>query len=178
MAWNSDPTCRITLHFRDDDGANSQHIINVPANDFAVAGFFATAYASLFPPLSNCALWKVTLSLRYLDTADPPAVSGSTINRRSVFVFGTEAGERLTSSLPGVGSGIVLEPPDTYAGVGLDTTGNVAVAALVSAYTTGLGGVQPCAPWGPGMPAGDFTWPGSDIVELLGAYWGYERAGR
>lgn len=177
MAWNPDSTCRITLHFLDDDGASSQHIINVPAHALAVAGSFATAYASLFPPVSNCALQKVSISLRFLDTTDPVGAVGSSINRRSVFTFGTAAGERLTATVPGLVESLVLAPPDPYAGVGLDTS-NVVIAALAAAYTTGLGGVQPCAPWGPGVPSGDFVWPGSDLTELLSAYWGYERAGR
>jgi hypothetical protein len=177
VAWQPDPTVRITLHFRDDDGADSQHIINVAASALPVAGGFATAYANLFPPVSNCALWKVTVHLRYLDNADPVGAAGSSINQRSVLVFGTAAAERLSVSIPGLETALLLAPPDPYAGVGLDTS-NPAIAALVAAHVTGLGGVAPCAPWGPGVPAGDFTWPGSDLVELLTAYWGYQRAWR
>lgn len=175
MAWQPDPTVRITLHFRDDDGANSQHIINVAASALPVAGGFATAYAALFQPISNCALWKVTVHLRYLDDTDPTGAAGSSNHQRSVFVFGTAAAERFTVSIPGLEEAMLLAPPDPYAGVGLDAS-NPAIAALVAAHVTGLGGVQPCAPWGPGVPSGDFTWPGSDLVELLSAYWGYERA--
>jgi hypothetical protein len=122
-------------------------------------------------------LWKVTVHLRYLDTSDPTGAAGSTINQRSVLVFGTAAAERFTVSIPGLEAGLLLAPPDPYAGVGLDTS-NPAIAALVAAHVTGLGEVQPCAPWGPGEASGDFTWPGSDLVELLTAYWGYQRAWR
>lgn len=177
MAWQPDPTVRITLYFRDDDGASSQHIMNVAASALAGAGAFAASYAALFPPVSNCALWKVQVSLRYLDNTDPAGAAGSNINRRSVFMFGTADEERFTVSIPGLVEALILTPPDPYAGVGLDIS-NPAIAALAAAYITGLGGVQPCAPWGPGVPAGEFDWPGSDLVELLSAYWGYERAGR
>lgn len=174
MAWQADPTLRITLYFRDDDGAGAQHIINVDAGRLPVAGSFATAYADLFAPLSSCALWKVQVSLRYLDNTDPAGAIDSSIDRRSVFVFGTADDERLTVSIPGLDESLILAPPHPYAGVGLDLA-NPAIAALVAAHTTGLGGVEPCAPWGPGAPAGEFNWPGSDLVEVLSAYWGYER---
>jgi hypothetical protein len=202
VGWNADPTVRITLHFRDDDGASSTHIINVAAAALPVAGAFATAYAALFTPLSSCALWKISISLRYLNDTDPVAAAGTDRNRRSVFLFGLADGGRYALSLPGVASAKLLQPPDPYAWVGLNTA-DPDIAALVAAMTTGIGGTAPCAPWDslggswggwngsggsygggsaggsfPTIAVGDFTWVGVTITELLTAYWGYEREGR
>jgi len=206
VAWAADPTARITLHFRDDDGASSTHIINVAADALPVAGAFAAAYAALFAPLTSCALYKVGISLRYLDDTDPLPPADTDTNRRSVFVF-QSIGRPYVLSLPGVVGSKLAQPPDPYAYVGLDTA-DVAIAALVSAMITGIGGVEPCAPWVPtldDMGGGggswgggggggswgggetvseplpepeDYTWSGSDLRALLAAYWGYERAGR
>ena len=208
MGWVADPTVRITLHFRDDDGASSTHIINVAADALPVAGAFAAAYAALFAPLTSCALYKVGISLRYLVDPAPVAVPGADTNthRRSVFVF-QSIGSPYVLSLPGVIGAKLVQPPDPYAYVGLNTA-DPAIAALVSAMVTGIGGVEPCAPWAPTLIGGgggggswgggggggswgggggtgasgpepeDYTWSGSDLTALLAAYWGYERAGR
>ena len=170
MAWQSDPTVRITLHFRDDDGASSQHIIHVPASALAVAGDFAAAYAALFAPVSNCALWKVGISLRYMDNADPVATAGSSQTRRSIFVFGTLDGGRYTLSLPGVVAAKLLQPPDPYAWVGFDLA-DPDIAALVAAMTTGIDGTAPCAPWTPdplGWNSSGGSWGGGGS----GGSWG------
>jgi hypothetical protein len=150
--------------------------MNVAASALPVAGAFATAYAELFRPLSDCALWKITFSLRYLDDTDPVGAVGSSVNQRSIFQFLAVDGTRFDLSLPGLVAANLLQPPDPYAGTGIDLT-TVAVASLVAATVTGIGGIEPCAPWGPGV-ATAFTWGGADLVDILTAFWGYERAGR
>lgn len=176
MGWQPDRTAAITLHFCDDDGATSRHVINVAASALPVAGDFAIAYAELFRPLSDCALWKINFTLRYLDDTDPVAAVGSNVNQRSVFQFSAVDETRFDLSFPGMVAAKLLQPPDTYAGIGFDLT-DVDIAALVAATVTGIGGTEPCAPWGPGV-ATAFTWGGSDLVGLLTAFWGYVRAGR
>lgn len=176
MAWKPDSTASVTLFFRDDDGASTRHVINVASSALSVAGAFAAAYAELFIPLSNCALWKVSITLRYLDDTDPVGAVGSSVNQRSVFQFMAEDGTRFDLSIPGLIAVKLLQPPNPYAGIGFDVT-DVDIAAMVAATITGIGGTEPCAPWGPGI-ATAFTWGGSDLVGLLTAFWGYERAGR
>jgi len=152
------------------------HIINVASSLLPIAGAFAAAYAELFIPISSCALWKVKISLRYLDDTDPAPATNSDVNRCSVFQFATADGGRYDLVLPGLVAIKQLQPPDPYAGVGLNIA-DVDIAALLAATVTGIGGTAPCAPWGPGA-AGALTWLGSDLVGLLTAYWGYERAER
>lgn len=176
MGWQPDETVRITLYFRDYKGVTTLHIINVAASLLPIAGAFAASYAELFVPISSCALWKVTVALRFLDDTDPAPATNSDVNRCSVFQFATADGGRFDLTLPGLVAAKLLQPPDPYAGVGLDIT-DVDIAALVAATVTGIGGTEPCAPWGPGV-AGALTWQGSDLVGLLTAYWGYERAER
>jgi hypothetical protein len=148
MGWQPDPSVRITLHFRDDDGAVSLHIINVPAAALPVAGLFAAAYAALYTPISNCALWKVAVSLRYLDDTDPVGAPGSSIYQGSAFLFQTAnvPPDRYVVSIPGLVESKLLQPPDPYAGVQLDAS-DPDIAALVEAMIHGIDGTRPCAPW-------------------------------
>ena len=194
MAWQPDPTLSITFLFRDDDGANARHIINLPASALPVAGSFAVAYAALIDSLSTCVLWKISIALRYLNDQDPVAAAGTDINRKSVFIFGLVDGGRYAVTLPCVMGSKLLQPPDPYAYVGLNTA-DPAIAALVAALVTGIDGIHPCAPWdanalgdwthggggggswgggGNATDGGDFAWSGDDITTLLTAYWGYE----
>jgi hypothetical protein len=170
---NPDETARITYFWRDDDLATGLHQIRATRN-LADASAFATGLAPILTPISDCALEKIRVGLRYLDETDPSAASNSSVYRRSIFIFATAQGNRYVLSLPGVVPSALLQPPDPYAGIGIDLN-NVAVAALVSGFLTGLGSTQPCAPWGPG-PGGNLSWQGDDLVDVLAAYWGYERA--
>jgi hypothetical protein len=170
---NPDETARITYFWRDDDQAVGTHQVRA-TRDLAASSTLATALAPLITPLSNCALEKIRVGLRYLDENDPSPTAGCSVYRRSIFIFATAQGDRYIMSLPGMVSSALLQPPDPYAGIGLDLN-NVAVAALVSGILTGMGSTQPCAPWGPGA-GGDLAWQGDDLVDILGAYWGYERA--
>ena len=163
--WNPDQTARITLFFRDYKGSASQSRLNVDARDLIAGGNYGRAIASLFAAVTSCAVWKVSVSLRTLDVSSPPPDPGSNTNRRSVFVFGTASAARYVLSLPGLDTSRLVQPPAPYAGIALDIS-DVAVAALIAATLTGIGGIQPCAPW-----------LGDDITEILAAYWGYEHAG-
>jgi hypothetical protein len=160
---NPDETARITYYWRDDDQAVGTHQLRATRN-LAASSAFATALVPLLVPLSNCALEKVRVGIRYLDENAPPPTVGCSVYRRSIFIFATAQGDRYILSLPGMVQIALLQPPHPYAGVGLDLN-HVAVAALVSGLLTGMGGLQPCAPW-----AND------DLVDILSAYWGYERA--
>jgi hypothetical protein len=168
---NPDETARITYFWRDDDQAVGTHQVRI-TRDLTAARSFAPALAPLLTVLSNCALEKIRLSLRYLDLNDPVPMPDSSVYRRSVFIFETAQGNQYLLSLPGMKIEMLLQPPDPYAGVGIDLN-NVAIAALVSGLLTGMGTAQPCAPWGIG---GDLSWQGDDLVNIVGAYWGYERA--
>jgi hypothetical protein len=160
---NPDDTARITYYWIDDDEAISSNQVRV-TRDLSVAVPFALALTPLLYPVSNCALQRYTVGLRYLDLANPSPSPGSSVYRRSVFIFRTAAAELCILSLPGINDALTLQPPDPYAGVRYDLS-NVAVAALIAGVLTGLGGSQPCAPWA------------DDLVDIVDAYWGYERAG-
>jgi hypothetical protein len=171
---NPDETARITYYWRDDDLAVGTHQVRA-TRDLAGASAYAVGLAPLLPPVSSCALERIRVGLRYLDETDPAPAGGSSVYRRSIFIFETAQGDRYLLSLPGVVASALLPPPDPYAGVRLDLA-NVAVAALVAGLLTGLGSTRPCAPWGPGE-GGDLAWQGDDLVNIAEAYWGYERAG-
>lgn len=160
---NPDDTARITYYWIDDDQAISSNQVRV-TRDMSIASPFARALLPLLPPVSNCALQRCTVNLRYLDQTNPSPSPGSSVYRCSIFIFRLASGDLYVLSLPGVVESLLLQPPDPYAGIGLDLD-NVTVAALVAGLLTGFGGLQPCAPGG------------DDLVDIVAAYQGHERAG-
>jgi hypothetical protein len=169
---NPDPTARITYYWRDDDGATATPHLGIAPN-LSGAGAYAVALAPLLKAVSNCALQRISVGLRYLDTNDPVPMPESSVYRRTLLIFETASGGRFIQSLPGLRGDMLLHPPDDLAGIALNLN-HVAIAALVAAFVTGIGGVAPCAPWGPGAGE-EYFWDGDDVVGILAGYWGYER---
>ncbi|MEI7645653.1 MAG: hypothetical protein WCJ55_15370 [Chloroflexales bacterium] len=152
MAWIANPTVQIIMFFRDDDGAMSQHMVNLPTDDIGFAVGFAKLYGTLVRAVSSCALTKMHINLKVTDDATPHGAVGSSIYQRSVFIFQTVSTPpfRYIFAVPGVIATKLLQPPDPYAGVQFDAS-DLDIAALVSAMVDGIGGdpTQPVAPWNP-----------------------------
>lgn len=170
MAWEWNSSVTVTYYFRDDDGAGSRHYMYIPGANMDSAATMAIQFAELLQAVSNCALWKISISHSAQDDGSQVAQPGSKVYRRSIFTCETAQGAQYVLQIPGVVESMLLQPPDPYAGIGLDLN-NVAVAAFVDELLNGVA----CAPWGPGV-GGDLSWQGDDLVSIVSAYWGYERA--
>lgn len=159
-------------------------MINIAPGLIGVVGSFVAGYAALFEGLTGCALYKASASYRHVDQSSPLAASGAINGVVGVLQFATAAStpqQRFVAIIPGVNAGMVVSDPlDPMAGISLDLA-NPALAAFTAAWLTGIGGLQPVAPWnaagdpwGDGGPEDDYYHSGVDLIALVGGYRGYE----
>jgi hypothetical protein len=177
VAWNTKPAVMsVTLCFRDDDGAESEHRLGLPLSALSAVEAWVMDYAQLVAAVSTCALYKIRVTSVFKDDGTQIAQSGSNAKRQSVFLFQTDEGQTYVISVPGlIYSRLMQVGP--YAQVQLNPT-DPAIAALVSALTNGIGTVRPVAPWNPtDGGASEWDWAGVPLARLITAYWGYERPG-
>jgi hypothetical protein len=155
VPWN--PTFRAAIYARDDDGAVSS--TRLAYGDAAGARAHLAALLPLVQAVSSCAIERATLSNTYLISDARPGV-GADAHRQVVLVMRCDDDSLAALAIPGVETGVILAA-GPLAGVGVDLA-NVAVAALVSALITGIGGARPVSP------------TGRSFVAVEAAYMGYD----
>lgn len=132
----------LSLSYQDDDLAIARTSVNFPVGTtLAAVQTYATAYAALVAPLTDCALIGYSINQEYYDDAFPTAGAGSDVEDKGVLVIRTVGNAIKTMSWPGVLESVLvntISPPGTYVDLA-----NVAVSALVSALITGIGGTAP-----------------------------------
>lgn len=133
---------QLSLSYQDDDLAIARTSVNFPAGtSLADVQSYAAAYAALVDPVTDCALVGYNINQEYYDDTYPTAAAGSDVEDKGVLVIRTVNNNTKTMTWPGVVESVLLNtitPPGTY----IDLA-NVAVAALVSALVTGIGGTAP-----------------------------------
>jgi hypothetical protein len=154
-----DGAINIVYTFQDDDLATATERVHVPPGTTLVqAKAFATSYAALVQPLSDCAMRKYTISQEVYDDTYPLAALGSDVEDKGVLTFRTVGNGSSTMTWPGVLESLLVNTISRK-GVYIDLA-NVAVSALVSALLTGLG-----------APAiSPSTRRGDDLVAIKDAY--------
>jgi hypothetical protein len=132
----------LSLSYQDDDLAIARTSVPFPSGTtLAAVQSYATAYAALVDPVSDCALIGYSVNQEYYDDTYPLAAAGSDVEDKGVLIIRTVGNAIKTISWPGVMESVLvnsISPPGTY----IDLA-NVAVAALVSALITGIAGTQP-----------------------------------
>jgi hypothetical protein len=133
---------QLSLSYQDDDLAISRTTVPFPTGTtLAAVQTYATAYAALVAPVTDCALIGYSVNQEYYDDTYPVAAAGSDVEDKGVLVIRTVGNHLKSLSWPGIVESVLLNtisPPGTY----IDLA-NVAVAALVSALITGIAGTQP-----------------------------------
>jgi hypothetical protein len=133
---------QLSLSYQDDDLAISRTTVPFPTGTtLAAVQTYATAYAALVAPVTDCALIGYSVNQEYYDDTYPVAAAGSDVEDKGVLVIRTVGNHLKTLSWPGIIESVLLNtisPPGTY----IDLA-NVAVAALISALITGIAGTQP-----------------------------------
>ncbi len=154
-----DGALSIVYTFQDDDLATATERVHVPVGTtLAQAKAFATSYAALIQPLSNCAMRKYTISQEVYDDTYPLAAAGSDVEDKGVLNFRTVGNGSATMTWPGILESLLVNTISRK-GVYIDLA-NVAVAALASALISGLG-----------SPAiAPSTRRGDDLVTIKDAY--------
>lgn len=132
----------LALSYQDDDLAIARTSVNFPTGTaLADVQAYATAYAALVDPVTDCALIGYSINQEYYDDTYPTAAAGSDVEDKGVLVIRTVGNAIKTMSWPGVLESVLvntISPPGTY----IDLA-NVGVAALVSALITGIAGTAP-----------------------------------
>jgi hypothetical protein len=130
------------MTYQDDDLAESAHTVDFPgATTMAAVLAYATAYAALLNPVTDCALKSYTVLESFYDDTYPLAAAGSDVEDKGVLKIRTQNNRLKTFSWPGIVESVLLSsisPPGTY----IDLA-NAAVAALVAALITGVAGTAP-----------------------------------
>lgn len=149
----------IIYSFVDDDLATASERVHVPVGTtLANAKTFATAYAALIKPLTDCAMRKYTISQEVYDDAYPVADPGSDVEDKGVLTLRTVGNGSATMTWPGIIESVLVNSISRK-GTYIDLA-NVAVSALVSALISGLG-TPAIAP---------STRRGDDLVAIKDAY--------
>lgn len=133
---------RLSMQYQDDDLAEAAHTVDFPAaTTLAAIQTYATAYAALLDPVTDCVLKGYTVLEHFFDDTYPLAVAGSDVEDKGILKIRTANNRVKTFSWPGIVETVLLNtisPPGVY----IDLA-NAAVAALVSALITGIGGTAP-----------------------------------
>lgn len=133
---------KLTLIYQDDDLATSRTSIDFPpATAAAAIQAYASAYAALVDPVTDCALKGYSITEDWYDDTYPTPAAGSDVEDKGVLVIRTQNNKTRQLSWPGVLESVLvntISPPGTF----IDLA-NVAVAALVSALITGVAGTAP-----------------------------------
>jgi hypothetical protein len=129
---------KLSLSYQDDDLAIARTSVDFPQGTaLADVQAYATAYAALIAPVTDCALIGYSVNQEYYDNTYPVAAAGSDVEDKGVLVIRTVGNHLKSISWPGVLESVLvnsISPPGTF----IDLA-NVAVAAVVSALITGLG---------------------------------------
>lgn len=138
-------TMRVRLWFRDNDGAESSSLVNIPAGtalDSALA--FMASWRLLAMAISSAGCYDAELLVRYAESEYWGAPVGSDVNRQGVLIFGTDPSALAVVRVPSLDTALLLSS-GPYAGIAIDQAAP-AVAALVTALASGLSGVSACDP--------------------------------
>lgn len=133
---------RLSMTYQDDDLAEATHTVDFPpATTMAAVQTYATAYAALLDPVTDCVLKGYTVLERFYDDTYPLATAGSDVEDKGILKIRTQNNRIKTFSWPGIVESVLLStisPPGVY----IDLA-NAAVAALVAALITGIAGTAP-----------------------------------
>jgi hypothetical protein len=133
---------RLSMNYQDDDLAESSHTVDFPSGtSLADVRAYATAYAALLAPVTDCVLKGYTVLERFYDDVYPLAAAGSDVEDKGILKIRTQNNRVKTLSWPGVIEAVLLNtisPPGTYINLA-----HAGVAALVSALITGIAGTAP-----------------------------------
>lgn len=129
---------QLTLSYQDDDLALARTSVDFPSGTaLASVQTYATAYAALVAPVTDCALIGYSVNQEYYDDTYPVAGAGSDVENKGVLILRTVGNNIKSMTWPGVLESVLvntISPPGTF----IDLA-NVAVAALISALITGIG---------------------------------------
>lgn len=133
---------KLTLTYKDDDFALSKTSVDFPpGTTLADVQSYATSYAALIAPVTDCALEGYTVTEDFYDDTYPQPAAGSDVEDKGVLIIRTANNKTRQLTWPGVIESVLMNtisPPGTYINLA-----NAAVAALVSALITGIAGVAP-----------------------------------
>jgi hypothetical protein len=155
VGWN--PTYRAAIRARDDDGAISTG--RLAYLEPTGARSHLAALLPLIAAVSNCAIEGATLSNSNHISDIPPGV-GADGHRQVVLLIRCDDDSLAVLAIPGVDPAVILAS-GPLAGVGIDMT-HPAIAALVAALTTGIGGTVPVSPLGRPMVTVEAAYVGYD----------------
>jgi hypothetical protein len=133
---------KLTMIYQDDDLATSRSSVDFPpATALADIQAYATSYAALIAPVSDCALKGYTITEDFYDDAYPLAAAGSDVEDKGVFVIRTANNKTRQFTWPGILESVLMNtisPPGTYVNLA-----NAAISALAAALITGIAGTAP-----------------------------------
>lgn len=133
---------KLTLVYKDDDLAQSRSSIDFPPGTTpAAVQTYASAYVALVAPVTDCALMGYTITEDFYDDTYPTPAAQSDVEDKGVLVIRTVNNKTRQFTWPGVLESVLvntISPPGTFINLA-----HVAVAALVSALITGIGGTAP-----------------------------------
>jgi len=134
------------LWFRDNDGAESNCDVNLPAaTDLDSALSFLASWRVMVATLSSATCFEVELFIRYVDSTPMTPAMGSSVLRHGVFIFGSEPSDMAIVRVPSIAPAL-LESSGPFAGIAIDLAAADVIAA-VAALASGLAGVEPCDPF-------------------------------
>jgi len=138
-------TMRVRLLWRDNDGAESTTIVNIPAaTGFGSALSFLASWRPLASAISSAYCYGADLLIRYAENETWPAPAGTDVQREAVLIFGADPTSLAAVHVPSINLEYVLAS-GPYAGIALDTAAP-ALAAFIAALASGLAGVAACDP--------------------------------
>lgn len=133
---------KLSLSYQDDDLTIARTSVDFPAGTtLAAVQTYASNYAALVAPVTDCALIGYNVNQEYYDDTYPVAAAGSDVEDKGILVIRTVGNHFKQMSWPGIIESVLLNtitPPGTF----IDLA-NAAVAALVAALITGIGGTAP-----------------------------------
>ena len=147
---------QVTFTFVDDDLATSTETVNFGGADIEDVRAWGTTYITSIMALTGAALTRYSITQTYIDNTYPVAQAGSDVENKGLLKFRTANGGSAQITIPGILESVLVNT-GTVKGVYLDLA-NTAVAAVVAALVTGIGGVAPIGG------------SGFDLASLLDAY--------
>lgn len=138
-------TMRVRLLWRDNDGAESSSLVNIPSGTTLVSALsFLSSWRALASAISSAGCTGADLIIRFGENEPASAGAGSNVLRSGVLIFGSDPDGLAAVHVPSIDTALILSS-GPYAGIGLDTAAP-ALAAFVAALASGIAGVAACDP--------------------------------
>lgn len=147
----------IRLRFRDNDLTESTCEANLSYSVAeSTALTFLASWRSIVSALSSAVCIEADLLVRWTETNSSGAGSQSDSFRHGVFIIETAVPDLAVIRVPSIDLSL-LETTGPFAGIRIDQS-NTDVIAFIDALCNGIGGIQPCDPFG------------NDLVQISQAY--------